>query len=236
MNEGFQFFDIILFAMVAAFLVLRLRSVLGRRTGHQPRPPDNMTQRRMDSDSEGNVIELPDRSGADRTGVEDADEDAAEDVEIAGLDPLAAGLKRIRAADPSFDAGDFAAGARSALELIVHAFATGDTGTLRSLLNDEVYENFQQAITSRLQAAETLETTVIGIKTAEILEASMSGRNAIVAVKFVSEQVNVIRDAEGGVIDGDPNHVADVTDIWTFSRNTRSQDPNWKLIETRSNS
>ncbi len=235
MNEGFQFLDIILFAMIAAFLVFRLRGVLGRRTGHQSRPPDNMTQRRNDSDAEGNVIELPDRTGADRGAADDDEAEAEAELEDAALDPLAAGLKQIRAADPSFDPGAFSAGARSAFELTVHAFATGDTGTLRSLLNDEVFENFQQAITSRLEAAETLETTVIAVKSAEILEASMGGRNAVLTLKFLSEQVNVTRDTEGNVIDGDPNQVTDVTDIWTFARNIRSRDPNWKLIETRSN-
>ena len=230
MNEGFQFLDIILFAMIAAFLVLRLRSVLGRRTGHQSRPPDNMTQRREDSDAEGNVIELSDHSGAEPG----PDDEVIEDPEVANEDPLAAGLAQIKQADPSFNAEEFTSGARAAFELIVHAFATGDTGTLRSLLNDEVYENFQQAITARLEAAETLETTVIGIKSTDLMEATMSGRGAIVTLKFVSEQVNVTRDTEGHVIDGDPNHVTDVTDIWTFSRNTRSRDPNWKLIETRS--
>ncbi|MDE0334882.1 MAG: Tim44/TimA family putative adaptor protein, partial [Defluviicoccus sp.] len=85
-----------------------------------------------------------------------------------------------------------------------------------------------------LDAAETLETTVVGIKSAEIVEAEMSGRNAFVTVTFVSEQVNVTRDADGEAIEGDPTQVTDVTDIWTFARNTRSRDPNWKLIETRS--
>ncbi len=232
MSEGFQFLDIILFAMIAAFLVLRLRGVLGRRTGHQTRPRDNMTQPRKDSDAEGTVVELPDRAGTDRAGAEDAAGEESEDV--SAVEPLAAGLARIRAADPSFDPGAFRTGARVAFEMIVHAFATGDTGTLRTLLDKPVLENFQQAIADRLEAAETLETTLIGIKSAEILDASMRGRDAVLTLKFVSEQVNVTRDAEGNVIEGDPSHVAEVTDIWTFSRNTRSRDPNWRLTATRS--
>ena len=229
--EGFQFLDIIFFAMIAAFLVFRLRSVLGRRTGHQSRPPDNMSQRRQEAEAEGNVIELPDRTAANDEPAfdDDADFEPADDE-----DPLAHGLARIRAADGDFDPATFETGARAAFEAIVHAFATADTGTLRALLNDDVFENFEQAIRQRLEAAETLETTVVGIKSAEIVEASMSGRNAIVTVTFVSEQVNVTRDADGEVIEGDPAQVTDVTDIWTFARNTRSSDPNWKLIETRS--
>ena len=228
--EGLPFLDIIIFAMIAAFLVFRLRSVLGRRTGHQSRPPDNMAHRHQDPEADGNVIELPDRS----TGAEPEFDDDAELEPAPADDPLAGGLAQIRAADRDFDPGDFEAGAKAAFEAIVHAFATGDSGTLRALLNDDVFDNFEQAIRERLDAAETLETTVVGIKSSDIVEAGMSGRNAIVTVAFVSEQVNVTRDAEGEVIDGDPAQVTDVTDIWTFARNTRSRDPNWKLIETRS--
>lgn len=227
MNDGFQFVDIILFAMVAAFLVLRLRSVLGRRTGHQERPRDVSASRRQDSEGEGNVIELTDRTGR-----------AAEGEDLASAsqsdDPVVAGVARIRLVDPSFSPDQFLAGARAAFEMVVHAFATADSGTLRSLLSEDVAGNFQNAIKARLEAGETLETTVISIKSADVIEADLDGKQAKVTVKFVSEQVNVTRDTEGRVIDGDPNRVSDITDIWTFARNTRSRDPNWKLIETRS--
>ena len=228
MNDGF-FLDIILFAMVAAFLVLRLRHVLGRRTGNQG-SRDAAAKRRKESENDGNVIELADRTGA----ADEADE--AEDLtaDAESDDPLVAGVARIRLADPKFDADEFASGARSAFEMIVHAFATADSGTLRSLLSEEVAENFQNAIKTRLEAGETLETTVISIKTATVIEAEMRGHDAAVTLKFVSEQVNVTRDTEGRVIEGDPNQVTDITDIWTFARNTRTRDPNWKLIETRS--
>lgn len=227
MNDGFQFIDIIIFAMIAAFLVLRLRSVLGRRTGQPPRPRDTMAERRQDADGDGNVIELPDRGRQDEAG-EDASVDDLSD------DPVAAGLPQIQIADNSFDPGEFTGGARAAFEMVVHAFATGDTGTLRSLLSDDVLDNFQTAIQTRLEAGETLETTVISVKSTDVLEAGMRGKTAMITVKFVTEQVNVTRDTEGRVVDGDPNQVTDVTDIWTFARNLRSRDPNWKLIETRS--
>ncbi len=227
MNEGSQFWDIILFAMVAAFLVLRLRSVLGRRSGNQQRPRDMSAKRQRENENDGNVIEL-----ADRTGPGDDAEDLASDAE--SDDPLVAGLAQIRLIDPKFDVDEFIGGARSAFEMVVHAFATADSGTLRSLLSEEVAENFQNAITERLAAGETLETTVISIKSAEVIEAEMRGRHAVLTMKFVSEQVNVTRDTEGRVIEGDPNQVTDITDIWTFARNTRGRDPNWKLIETRS--
>ena len=190
-----------------------------------------MAGRHRETEAEGNVIELPDRTEADAEP--ERDDDVAFEPPSSD-DPVAHGIARIRAADPAFDPAEFEAGARAAFEAIVHAFATADTGTLRALLDDEVFDNFERAIRERLDAAETLETTVVGIEKAEIVEASMSGRNAVVTVTFVSEQVNVTRDADGEVIEGDPAQVTDVTDIWTFARNTRSRDPNWKLIETRS--
>jgi predicted lipid-binding transport protein (Tim44 family) len=224
------FLDILFFVMVAAFLVLRLRSVLGRRTGQERRPPEEPFARRDGRKPvEGTVVELPDRS---RESIDQDHEEPAATVEV--VDPIAAGLTEIQIADPSFDPQEFLDGARAAFEMIVHAFATGDTGTLRALLSASVLENFEAAIGNRLQAEETLETTVIGIKRAEIIEAGVDGRTAKVAVSFLSEQVNVTRDADGKVIEGDPNQVTEVTDIWTFAHDLRARDPNWKLVETRS--
>ena len=229
MGDG-QFLDIILFAMVAAFLVLRLRSVLGRRTGHERRPPTRVAQRRKEAPAaagaeEGdNVVELPGREAAAEPRIE----------EPLPSDPLGAGLTQIRIADPSFDPEGFVKGARSAFEMIVQAYARGETKTLRSLLNDEVYDRFAAAIKEREKSGETLDTTLIGIKSAEIVGAKVEGRTAFVTVSFVSEQVNVTRDKDGNAVDGDPNRVTDVRDVWTFARNTRARDPNWILVETES--
>lgn len=226
MGSGFQFLDIILFAMIAAFLVLRLRSVLGKRTGHQRRVENPLARRTaQETKPSDNVVELPDRSRGERDAAFEAVDES---------DPLAAGLTQIRIADSSFDPQAFVDGARSAFEMIVQAYAESDTKTLRNMLNDEVYGNFSDAIKEREKAGETLETTVISIKSADILEARVEGRTAFVTVKFVSEQVNVTRDKSGEAVDGDPNRVTNVTDLWTFARNTRARDPNWTLVETRS--
>ncbi len=224
MGDGFL--DLILFAMIAAFLVFRLRSVLGRRTGHERPPPDPNTQQPGEPPSKDNVIELSDRTGL----VENDETFAAEDSD----DPLVAGVAQIRSADSNFSPEEFCEGAGTAFEMVVQAFAAGDLKTLRSLLNDEVYDNFSAAVKQREEADEELETTVIGIKSADLLEARLEGRMAFVTVKFHSEQVNVTRDKGGEVVDGDPTQVTDVTDIWTFARNTRARDPNWTLVETRS--
>ena len=223
MGDSFQLLDIVLFAMVAAFLVLRLRSVLGKRTGHEQPRQDPISQRNQEAETDGNVVELPNRNHA-ADPMADLDPD----------DPLTAGIADIRGADDSFDPGGFADGARGAFEMIVQGFAEGDRDNLQTLLADDVYENFEAAIDEREEAEETLESTIIGIKSAEVIEAGMDGKNAMVTVKFVSEQVNVTRDSEDRIIDGDPNQVTEITDIWAFSRDTTLRDPNWKLVETRS--
>jgi predicted lipid-binding transport protein (Tim44 family) len=240
MGEGFQALDIILFAALAAFLVFRLRSVLGRRTGNEPRQPkdaqkdsrkdsqkDSGTGPSRDAEPDDNVIEMPGR-GARDDSAEAAFEAADSD------DQLSAGLTQIRIADPNFDPAEFASGAQSAFEMVVQAFADGDTKMLRNLLNDEVFENFSNAIKEREEAGETLETTLIGIKSSDIIEARLDGRMAFVVLKFVSDQVNVTKNKDDAVIDGDPNYVTTITDLWTFARNTRARDPNWTLVETRS--
>jgi predicted lipid-binding transport protein (Tim44 family) len=235
-GSGFQYFDIIFFAMVAGFLILRLRSVLGRRTGEEnperwrPRPPTPPGAPAPEAREPGR---LPGASTPPSPQPAPTSAAPAPAAEIAGT-PAETGLNQIRLADRAFTPQGFVQGARSAFEMIVGAFALGDTATLRPLLNDEVYDQFSAAIRERLQRKHTHETTLIAIKSADIIEARMEGRDALVTVKFVTEQVNVTRDAAGAVIDGDPNRVATVTDIWTFSRNTRSSNPNWLLVATAS--
>lgn len=223
MSGGLGFLDIILFAMLAAFLIYRLGSVLGKRTGHEQQPPDIFGRGSgSDEAQDDNVISLPDR----------AQEPANEPGEPAS--PLEAAITQIKLADRSFDEEGFMSGARAAFEMVVASFANGDTDTLQNLLSDDVYENFAAAIRDRVSKDQTLETTMVGIDTTEIIEAEMEGRNALVTVKYVSDQVNVTRDAEGEIVEGDPGAVIRITDIWTFARDTSASDPNWTLIATRS--
>ena len=228
MDGGIPFIDIIFFAMVAAFLVLRLRSVLGRRTGEERQRPTDFGRRpdvsrgdvrndpnRTDGPPD-NVVTLPDRGKAVRTD-----------------GPAAAGLARIQASDPSFDEARFLQGARGAFEMIVTAFANGDRDTLRPLTSGEVFANLERAMRERETAGHTFDSTLVGIKDAELVAADLDGREARITVKFVSEQVNVTRDAEGQTIAGSASAVDEVTDLWTFMRDTRSRDPNWLLVATR---
>lgn len=228
MGDGLAFFDIVFFALVAGFLILRLRSVLGRRTGNENR--ERWTPR-LPRSTPGQPAPAAER-GNDNVTPFPGREPAKAEAPAPGGSPLDAALTQIRLADPSFEPAGFAEGARSAFEMIVTAYAQGDTATLRPLLADDVYDNFAAAIRGRQDAKQTLETTLIAIKSAEIVEARIEGRTAFVTVKFVSEQVNVTRNAAGEVVDGDPNRVTIVTDVWTFARNTRSTDPNWALVQT----
>ena len=234
MGDGFQFLDIILFAAIAAFFVLRLRGVLGKRTGHDKQSADPFNPREgAEDEDENKVIPLPDRSNSARAETVEEATEAAEEAEAAAS-PLAAGLIQVKRADKSFDEDGFIEGARTAFEWVIDAFAKGDAKTLRPLLSNDVYGDFSGAIEEREKAGQTLETTLVGITGAEIIEAELQGRTAFVTIKFVSEQVNVVRDSDGEAVDSDPNHVTKITDIWTFARNTRSRDPDWTLVATSS--
>ncbi len=233
MGDGFQFLDIILFAAIAAFFVLRLRGVLGKRTGHDKRRADPFGSREGSEDEDDNkVISLPDRSQGARA--EETAEEGTEAAEETAATPLAAGLYQVKRADRSFDEDGFIDGARTAFEWVIAAFAQGDAKTLRPLLSNDVYSDFSGAIEERESAGQVLETTLVGITEAQIIEAELQGRTAFVTIKFVSEQVKVVRDSDGEVVEGDANHVTKITDIWTFARNTRSRDPDWTLVATRS--
>ena len=224
MGDFPHYFDIILFAMVAAFLVLRLRSVLGRRTGNERRP-DTSFFRRPQSPAEpvGDKVVAFGNRGAPPPLVTTTPADA-----------VAAGVERVRGADPSFDPPAFVQGARIAFESIVAAFAAGDKGQLRPLLADDVYKPFAAAIDERVAAGETLETRILQLKSEDIIEAGLAGRTARITVKFVSDQINVLRAHDGSIVDGDPEHPTEKTDFWSFARDTHSADPNWVLVATAS--
>jgi predicted lipid-binding transport protein (Tim44 family) len=229
MGDGFQFVDIILFALVAGFLILRLRTVLGRRDGHHNRTPDPFSPPKAERADE-TVVRLPERNDRPLDTAVPASDTAA--GVVGGS--LEAGLTQIKIADPCFDAEEFISGARIAFEYILKAFAAGESQTLQPLLSPEVFANFTHSIRERQAAQQRLETKLVAIKSSDIVEAYMAGRTAHVTVKFVSEQISALYDSAGAVIEGDSNLVTEVTDFWTFARDTRSSDPNWTLVATGS--
>jgi len=237
MNEGFQFVDIIIFAVVAGLILLRLRNVLGRRTGHQPPPtPPSPSRRDAANDTSDNVVKLPDREGDDEFAVEDyvsVDPEIPDDLD--DDDPvLAAGLAQVKKSDGSFTRKGFLEGAEGAFEIIIEAFAAADADRLRDLLDDDVLRSFTRVIEERKEANHVHQTTLVSMDESAVIEAGMNGRTAFVTVRFVTQQINVTHDNDGEVVGGDPSYVATVTDLWTFERDTRSRNPNWKLVATRS--
>jgi len=205
MGDNFQVLEILLFAVIAGILVFRLRSVLGRRTGNE---------RRRDFPFS--------RTATPANPAPPAGTDAAPPRALGGAD----------VADPEFDGGAFLAGARSAFEIVVEAFAAGDRAKLQPLLSPDVFRSFGDSIAARERAKEKQETKIVAVKSSEIVRNRLEGGTALVTVKFVSDQILVTRDASGAVVEGDPEHAVEHTDLWTFSRATRSPDPNWTLIAT----
>src|SRR6478735_4771146 len=237
MRDLFDIYTIIFLAL-AVFIFLRLRSVLGQRTGRE-RPPFNPYAARearpaAPAEKSEKVVSLPSRK-ADATPTKAAEEKPADDRwkgVVAAGSPASAGLDAIVAADKAFDAQHFITGARSAYEMIVTAYAQGDRRALKNLLSKEVYDGFEQAIKDRETRGEKSETRFVSIDKADITGAEVKGRTAQVTVRFVSQLVSVTRDRDGNVIDGSPDKVTDVTDVWTFARDLSSRDPNWKLVAT----
>jgi len=217
MNNGLQFLDILIFAMVAGFLLLRLHRALGRRTGNE-QPPSFLQDNEETQDT---VLKMPSpgSAGGGRGGEVTTD--------------MASGLTQVKVADPNFDDSAFLDGAGDAFEIILAAFAKGDKRELQGLLDDTTYQSFVDEINRREDASERLETTLVSVKDADITEAEMVGLRARVTVKFVSEQVNVTYNAADQVVAGDPSHVSTINDVWTFARNVGSKDPNWQLVGTR---
>jgi predicted lipid-binding transport protein (Tim44 family) len=221
-------FDLLIFAAIALFLIFRLGSVLGKRTGHQ-KPPEfpvktdtvRPESRDRSGEREDNVVRMP-------AGFEEPVEESAYYKGPAGK-----GLREISQADPNFEPDSFVQGASMAFEMIVNAYAEGNRKALKPLLDKVTYESFVGAIDTREKAGQRMEDTLVGIDSTTILEAGMQGDEARVTLRFVSQQVNVTYDSEGRVLDGDPSTVETVSDIWTFARSVKSKDPNWQLVETR---
>ena len=229
-------FDIstIIFAVLAIFVLIKLRSVLGTRTGEE-RPPYDPFKRRADDGampggaSQGNVIRLPGAAPADANRAPATPEARFGKLADAGA---FAGLEAITAADSTFDAGGFQNGARSAYEMIVTAFARGDRDGLRGLLAPDVFDSFAAAISAREAQGETVETTFVSIDGATIADAHLREGTAQITVRFASKLITLTRDRAGAVIDGGADKIMDVVDVWTFARDVKAKDPNWRLVAT----
>ncbi len=222
--------EYIVLAILLAFIVTRLYAVLGRRTGHERQRMDPLATGR-DAQSpdaaQDKVVPLPRHGDAAPTEIEHAP------VRMAEADsPLARSLMDIQFADRTFEPESFLHGAKMAYEMIVTAFNAGDRHTLRPLLSADVFQDFDAVISDRESRDETMEFTFVGLSSAKITDANLSDRVADITVRFVTEVISVKKNSDGAVIEGDPSHVRQVTDVWTFSRDTSSSNPNWELVAT----
>lgn len=232
-----EFFDIpTLIAIGVAIVVLfRLRQVLGTRTGRERTPLQRQREAAAAKPGEENVVQMRPRPQPE------TDEDferaqrklEAEIVQFShGDEAVASGLKAIAGADPDFAPKSFMEGAKSAYEMIVTAFAAGDRQTLKNLLDKEVYDGFERAIKDREAAERTVDFTFVGLPKVEISEAELDKRVANVTIRFYAEVVSATREKDGTLVEGNADQVTNIADEWTFSRNPKSRDPNWKLVAT----
>jgi predicted lipid-binding transport protein (Tim44 family) len=212
--------DLVLFGMIAAFLVLRLRSILGKRTGFErPAPPVQQAPLRP----AGPVIDAK---------AEPAAPAAAQTVPDAAS-PTGVALARMGEIDRSFDPGRFLAGAEQAFRMIVAAFAAGDRAALRPLLGDDTYAAFEQAISAREKTGEKQVSVIKAMQQLSIDSAELKGRTGLVTARIVSDQISYTQDANGRPLTG-TDAVTEITDLWTFERDLGQPDPTWRLVAARS--
>ena len=225
MSEGIPYADIVILALIAGFILLRLRHVLGQKTGHENpdffKPRQDVVPERRET-----IIQLQDKIKPR------AKEDA---------DPMLAGvtdamtmqyIKDIKAKDPQFSLTQFMDGAKMAFEMVFDAFAKGDTETLKMLLSDSVFKDFNGELEKRNNEDNKEETTLVAVSGRELVRAGLTGNKARLTVKFTSEQITVVRNAEGQIVEGDASETHMVESEWVFERDVTSKNPNWKIIET----
>lgn len=228
-------FDIVtfIFFIAAVVIFIQLRAVLGRKNdSDQSRIERRRQLRRQPPPVPGDdpkVVTLPSRNK--EVDIQD-DGMLAIDAYAKPESELNKGLRAIKAADPAFDPKEFVKGAGIAYEMIVTAYAEGDRRTLRNLLSREVYDSFAAAIDEREARGETVRSNFVGIEKSEIIQAELKGSEANLTVRIISQLISATFDQDGKVIDGDVEVVSEVNDVWTFNRDTRSRDPNWRLIAT----
>lgn len=213
--------EIVILAMIAAFLGMRLYSVLGRRAEHEE---EIIPSKRFDR---------PDEQSAPQALSQPNAESVQNERALAGFPPaIERGLREISAADRNFELLGFMEGAKGAYEVVLEAFWRGDKEELRELCDDDVYESFEAVIDERAEAGITMDNRLIRIEDTTIHSAQLDGRTARIAVRFVSDIASVSRDKDGNVVAGSLDDAVESRDIWTFSRDVRSNDPQWLLDET----
>ncbi len=213
-----QLLNIILIATLAGFVLFRLYTVLGRRTGHERPPQDNYRL----------------KPAEDAVGAHDNGKLTHAAPAERPSDPVASGLFDIGLADRSFDKDQFLKGARAAYEMILTAYAAGDRMTLKPLLSDEVFAAFESVMRRREEAVQKASLTLVGFNDVKVIAAVLKGSIAEITLAFGTQLISATTNAAGAVVEGDTKSVRDVTDVWTFTHDVRARDPNWTLVSTSS--
>ncbi len=225
--------ELMVYAIVAAGLIFWLRSILGTRGSDEADRPAP----RLELGDDGKVINLDQpeagQKNIDKVAlIEELAQAPKGNMEIAGP-AAAAGLMDVARADREFDVNQFLQAAQDAFVFVVESFAEGDRETLRELLSPDVFTAFDGAITAREKAGETMQTEIQSIKKSEITEAYLDGKEARITVRFFAEETSVTKDENGNILAGHPDKITQMRDRWTFSRNIKSRDPRWLVVETR---
>lgn len=226
MSEEFPYADIIIMVLIAGFILLRLRSVLGQKNDNDSPNFFQLPKPKIKEDSD-TVIQLNDKLLKPRSRV-DLDSYATTLSDGAVLQAI----NEIKAKDPLFNATTFVDGTKMAFEMVFDAFVKGDKQTLSMLLSQEIYNDFIHNIAEREKHGNKQETTLLSVTVKEISRAKLNNNLAQIAVSFESEQVTVERNKAGEIVGGDPSDVQHVNDEWVFERDVTSKNPNWKIIET----
>ncbi len=224
MSEHFQYGDIILLGLVALFVVLRLRSMLGRNSGIDPREIWKQAVREVPVEKLSPIL--------DRMPKKPVVQEDILPPQLQENKPVSDGLKAIKVADASFSTTEFLSGSKLAFEWVVGAFSKGEKDKLQQLLSEERFQQFCADIDARARDHVTHETTLVAVVSADITEAALQGTRARITVQFTTEQIHLVRDKDNQIVGGDPSVIEKVIDIWTFERDTSSRDPNWKIIAT----
>lgn len=207
--------DLLILALIAGFILYRLYVTLGQRTGFDRK-----------NEEKTNVISFEQERQKYR--FKEATKHPVEEFSPS----IRQGVQEITKLDPEFSIKDFTEGATNAFEMIIENYAKGDIKKLSKLLSPDLLNEFKRAIEERLTQGYMLENTLIRIEKVEVQEAHVSNNVAYLKVKFISEQVPLMKDKNGTIVEGNPNQIDQVIDYWTFERNLKSSDPNWTLIET----
>ncbi len=224
--------ELLVYALVAAGLIFWLRSILGTRSQDEMDRPAP----RLELGEDGKVVNLdaPDaeKSMDNLALIEELAGASKGNMSIAGP-AVVVGLIDIAKADREYDVYKFLQATQDAFVYVVESFADGDRETLQDLLSPEVFEAFDGAITAREKAGEIMQTEIQSIQKSEITEARLDGKNALITVRFLAEEMSVTRDEDQNIIAGHPDKTTTMRDLWTFSRNIKSRDPRWLVVETR---